>query len=115
MKIFKAFLINSLVLTSLMVPQVAYAQTVSGDVNQIVTFLRSIVGVLATLGGIVSVIFFAWGGFGYMTSSGNPESLEKSKQTIKYAAVGLVIVLGAYVFVGIVSQLTTAAFGSVSN
>ena len=111
----KAILINSLVLTSLMIPQVAYAQTVSGDVNQIVTFLRSLVGVLATLGSIVSVIFFAWGGFGYMTSSGNPESLERSKQTIKYAGIGLVIILGASVFVGIVTQLATAAFGSVSH
>lgn len=114
MKKLQATLLSGLILTSLVVPQVAYAQTASGDVNQIVTFLRSIVGVLATLGGIVSVIFFAWGGFGYMTSSGNPESLEKSKQTIKYAAIGLVIVLGAYVFVGIVTQLSTSAFGSVA-
>ncbi len=98
-----------------MVPQIAYAQTASGDVNQIVTFFRSLIGVVATVGSIISVLFFAWGGIGYMTSSGNPESLDRSKQTIKYAGIGLVIVLGAYVFVGIVTQLATGAFGSISH
>ncbi len=111
MKKLQVLIINSLILTSLIVPQVAYAQTSSGDVNQIVTFIKSIIGVLTTLGGVISVGFFAWGGIGYMTSSGNPESLERSKQTIKYSAIGLVIVLGAYMFVGIVTQLTNSAFG----
>jgi len=105
----KAFFINGLILSSLMLPQIAYAQTASGSVNQVVTFIKSIVGVLTTLGGIISVGFFAWGGIGYMTSSGNPESLERSKKTIIYSAVGLVIVLGSYIFSGIVTQLANGA------
>lgn len=105
----KALLINAIIFSSLVFPQVAYAQTASGNVNQIVNFLKSIVGVLVTVGTVVSVIFFAIGGFTYMTSTGNPEALEKSKKTIIYSGVGLVIVLGAYVLSGIVTQLATAA------
>ena len=105
----KTKILSTLILASLLIPQVAYAQTASGSVNNIVTFIKSIVGVLVTLGGILSVGFFAWGGIGYMTSSGNPEALERSKKTIIYAAVGLVIGLGAYIFTGIVTQLSNSA------
>lgn len=108
----KTIFINALIISSLMLPHVAYAQTASGNVNQIVTFLKSIVGVLTTVGSVVAVIFFAIGGFSYMTSSGNPEALEKSKKTIIYSAVGLTIVIGAYMLTGIVSQLANSAFGS---
>ncbi|MDE2024921.1 MAG: TrbC/VirB2 family protein [Patescibacteria group bacterium] len=88
------------------------ATTTSGNVSQIVTFIQSIVQVLITLAGTVSVGFFVWGGFGYITSSGHPDNLDRSKKTILYSAVGLAIVLGAFVFSGIVSQLATAAFGA---
>ena len=59
--------------------------------------------------------FFVWGGVGYITSTGNPESLEKSKKTILYSAIGLAVVLGAFVLSNIVTQLATTAFGGASN
>ncbi len=52
-----------------------------------------------------------WGGFGYITSSGNPEHLDRSKRTILYSALGLAIALGAFVLSNIVTQLATSAFG----
>lgn len=100
---------------SLLVVSPAFAQTAStasGNVNQIVTFIQSIVQVLITIAGTVSVGFFVWGGFGYITSSGHPDALDRSKKTILYSAVGLAIVLGAFVLSGIVSQLATSAFGA---
>jgi len=54
--------------------------------------------------------FFVWGGFGYITSSGNPETLDRSKKTILYSAIGLAVVLGAFVLTNIVSDLATGAF-----
>ncbi len=107
----KALLLNAFILTSLMVPQLAYAQT-AGGVSQIQTFITSVIQVLVTLAGLVSVGFFVWGGFGYITSSGNPEHLDRSKKTILYSAIGLAIVLGAFVLSNIVTQLAGSAFGS---
>lgn len=106
----KAIFLQSLILTFLMVPSVAFAQT-AGGVSQIQTFIQSVIQVLITLAGLVSVGFFVWGGFGYITSSGNPEALDKSKKTILYSAIGLAIVLGAFVLSNIVTQLATTAFG----
>lgn len=88
------------------------AYAASGDVTKIETFIKSVIQVLVTLAGLVSAGFFVWGGVGYITSSGNPESLDRSKKTIFYSAIGLVIVLGAFVLTNIVSDLATGAFGA---
>lgn len=108
----KAIFLQSILLTSLMAVSPVFAQTSGGDVSQIRTFIQSVIQVLVTLAGLVSAGFFVWGGFGYITSSGNPEHLDRSKKTIFYSAVGLAIVLGAFVLSNIVSQLAGSAFGT---
>ncbi|MBI3887875.1 hypothetical protein HY310_02300, partial [Candidatus Microgenomates bacterium] len=80
--------------------------------TKIQTFIQSVIQVLVTLAGLLSVGFFVWGGVGYITSSGNPESLDRSKKTIFYSAIGLAIVLGAFVLSSIVTQLAGTAFGT---
>ena len=102
----------SFFLSLLFIANPAFAQTTTGGVSQIQSFIESVIQVLITLAGAVSVGFFVWGGFGYITSSGNPEKLDQSKNTIKYSALGLAIVLGAFVISSIVTQLATAAFGA---
>lgn len=83
----------------------------STDVAKIQTFIQGVIQVLVTLAGLVSTGFFVWGGIGYITSSGDPEKLDRSKKTIVYSAIGLVIVLGAFVLSTIITQLATGAFG----
>lgn len=88
----------------------AFAQ--SADVSKIQSFIQSVIQVLVTLSGLVAAAFFVWGGFGYITSSGNPEALDKSKKTILYSGIGLILVLGAFVLSNVVTQLATTAFGA---
>jgi len=88
------------------------AYAASGDVTKIETFIKSVIQVLVTLAGLVSAGFFVWGGVGYISSSGNRESFDRSKKTIFYSAIGLVIVLGAFVLTNIISDLATGAFGA---
>ena len=94
----------------LVIASPVYAQ--SADVSKIQTFIQSTIQVLVTLSGLVAAGFFVWGGVGYITSSGNPEALDKSKKTILYSAIGLTIVLGAFVLSNVVSQLAGSAFGA---
>jgi TRAP-type C4-dicarboxylate transport system permease small subunit len=84
----------------------------SADVSKVQSFIQSVIQILVTLAGLVSVGFFVWGGVGYITSSGNPESLDRSKKTILYSAIGLAIVLGAFVISNIITQVATGAFGA---
>ena len=95
----------------LLLPQIALAQT-AGDIGQVESFIRNVIRAVAGLAGLIATGFFVVGGFGYITSSGNPENLEKSKSTLKYSAIGLAITVGAFVLSNIVTQLATDAFGA---
>ncbi len=50
-------------------------------VSNVENFIRSVITVLAGLAGLVATGFFVAGGFTYITSSGNPEQLDKAKRT----------------------------------
>lgn len=87
----------------------AFAAT--GDIGSVESFIQSVIAVIAGLAGLTATGFFVVGGFGYITSSGNPEHLERSKKTILYAAIGLAITIAAFVISNIVTTLATSAFG----
>ena len=88
------------------------ALAADGSVGQVESFIRSIIKVIAGLAGLVATGFFVVGGFGYITSSGNPEHLDRSKRTLLFASLGLAITIGAFVLSTIVTSLATSAFGS---
>lgn len=87
------------------------ALAASGDLSRVQNFVQNVIQVLVTLAGLLAAGFFVMGGIGYITSSGNPEHLDKSKRTIIFSAIGLAIAIGAFVLSNIVSELATTAFG----
>lgn len=97
----------------LVLSDTAFAQEATGgSVGQVEDFIRNVIKVVAGLSGLVAAGFFVVGGFTYITSSGNPEKLEKAKDTLKWSAIGLAIVIAAFVISNIVTELATSAFGS---
>jgi predicted small integral membrane protein len=80
------------------------------DVAKVQTFAQNIIQVLVTFSGLIAAGFFVLGGIGYITSSGNPESLERSKRTIMFSGIGLAVALGAFVLSSIVADIATSAF-----
>jgi hypothetical protein len=84
----------------------------TAGVSQINSFIRSIIQILAGIAGLLATGFFVVGGFGYITSSGNPENLSRSKRTIMFSALGLAVTIGAFVLSTIVTDLATKAFGN---
>lgn len=89
----------------------AYAQATGGNISNVENFIRNVIQIIAGLAGLIATGFFVAGGFGYITSSGNPENLDKSKRTLIYAAVGLAITIGAFVLSNIISDVAAKAFG----
>ena len=109
----KIIVFSSLAITALMFATPVFAA--AADVTKIETFVKSIIQVLVTIAGLVAAGFFVWGGIGYITSSGNPETLDRSKKTLLYSAIGLAVVLGAFVLTNIVADLATGAFGAATQ
>jgi hypothetical protein len=93
----------------LLLTEPAFAAT--AGVSNVENFIRSLITVFASLAGLVATGFLVAGGFVYITSSGNPERLERGKNTLMYAAIGLVIVVAAFVLSQIITTLAKNAFG----
>src|SRR5476651_1909103 len=105
----KKLLIIEAILASLFIATPAFAA--SADISQVQNFIQNVIQVLVGLAGLTAAVFFVLGGFGYITSSGNPEHLDRSKKTIIYSGLGLSVALSSMVISNIVSSLATSAFG----
>ena len=90
-------------------PSQVFAAT--AGMGQVQSFLQSIITAIAGLAGLIATGFFVVGGLRYITSSGNPQHLEKAKRTIFFSAAGLAITIAAFVLSNIVSGLANNAFG----
>ena len=72
------------------------------DANTLVTnAIQWFIGIA----GVVALIFVVYGGISYTTSTGDPSKLQKAKQTIIYALIGLAIVALAEAITAFVSGM----------
>ena len=83
--------------------------TCGGTFDDFLRIITNIIAVLLNFGFVVAVIWLIWGGINYIMSRGRPDLIDKSYQTIKYAIVGLVIVmLARFIIYGINSFVLTS-------
>ena len=73
--------------------------------NMVTNVIQWVIGVA----GVVSAIFVVIGGISYTTSGGDPSKLQKAKQTILYALIGLTIVALAEIITAFVSNMIRTA------
>jgi hypothetical protein len=90
------------------------AQAGIANVNNVAT-IEGLEGVFenliaAALGfaAIALFIMFLVGGFKYITSGGNPKSLESARNTLTYAILGMVLVASAYLILRFIGVFTGA-------
>lgn len=63
------------------------------------TIVRTIIMWALIFSAVVAVIFIIWGGYQYVTSSGDAEKAGKGRATLINAIIGLVIIFIAYAIV----------------
>lgn len=66
----------------------------------------NIVFVAFSFAGLVLFVMFVIGGFKYMTSQGDPKSVDSAKGTLTHAIIGLIVLLLAYAILVIVKDVT---------
>jgi len=67
------------------------SETKNESITKFETVIMNIVNSVILISGIIAVIFIVKGGITYMTSSGDAAKLKLAKDTIIYAAIGLII------------------------
>ncbi|MCX6714244.1 MAG: pilin [Candidatus Uhrbacteria bacterium] len=85
----------------LLLPQLASAELINplGSGITIESFIGRLIKFLLGLSGSVALLMFVWGGFQYLWSGGDPKKVEKGKETLKNAVLGIVIIFFAYTLV----------------
>ncbi len=80
----------------------------AGNENDLSDAIGNIIKSFIAIGGVVALGFIVFGGFQYMTSTGDATKIQKAKTTILYAVIGLVVAALAFTIVnftiGIIKQ-----------
>lgn len=63
------------------------------------SFIGRLVKAILGLSGSVALLMFVWGGFQYLWSAGDPKKVDKGKETLKNAVLGIVIIFFAFTLV----------------
>lgn len=74
-----------------------------GEVKTIIPFLSRITTWLLGLVGFLAMLALVVGGIRMITAFGNEQGVEKAKEIIKWAVIGLVVVVLSYAVIRIVS------------
>jgi hypothetical protein len=69
------------------------------------SFISNLIGFLTALGAIMFVIHFVLGAFGWITSAGDKGKLEHARNRMLYGITGMILIVGAYALLGLLSGL----------
>lgn len=70
-----------------------------------VVFAR-IVSVIASFAGIAALAMLIIGGFRYLTSGGDPKATEAARNTMTYAILGIVLLIGSWLILVLLKNFT---------
>lgn len=77
-------------------------------ISDIVKVLEHIIGLLAPAAGIVFFIMLLVGGFRFIKSRGDPKRVGEARSTLTYAAIGIILVVVAWLILKLIKDLTGA-------
>ena len=69
---------------------------------------QNLVSVVLGFAGIALFLMLVVGGYKYITSGGDPKSVESAKNTLTYAIVGIVLLASAYLILRFIGVFTGA-------
>ena len=72
------------------------------------TVFSNVVEVALWFGGIILFIMLLVGGFKYITSGGDPKSVEGAKRTLTFAIIGFVLLASAFLILRFIAYFTGA-------
>lgn len=81
----------------------------------ILILVGNIYGMISDIAGYVAVILVMYGGFLYITSSGDPGKSMKGQKTIVNTLIGIVIIKGSDIVIKFVKAIATGAKGADIN
>ncbi len=73
-----------------------------GGTTDVRTIIARVINAALGISGSLALLMFIWGGMLWLTSGGSPERIQKGKNTIVWAVLGLVLIFGSYAILNFV-------------
>lgn len=70
-----------------------------------VSYFVDLWGTFISIGGLIVLIMFLWGGLEWITAGGDASKIEKARNRIMQSVLGLLILVSSFVIIGFVSQI----------
>jgi hypothetical protein len=109
-----SYMFNSLMVFAADVTYKPLNQTVaSGDftVPDLGTVLTFTIRSFFTVAGLAALLFLILGAFGWITSGGNKEAVDKARDKIMNAVIGMIILFAALAIVGLLENVLNIGMG----
>lgn len=71
--------------------------------NEFIQLIQNIINFLLLIAAPIASIMFAWGGWLWFTSAGNPGKIDSAKKAITTALIGIGITLGAWLIISTIT------------
>ena len=84
------------------------------ELSNIVGIIGRIISLLAPAAGIAFFFMLLYGGWQYLTSGGDPKSTGQARMTLTYAAIGIILVVSAWLILTLIKALTGANVTTVT-
>jgi hypothetical protein len=104
-----------ILLTYFLIPSVSFAATQTTGIqnplkglNDIPSFVSSILTDVTNVGGIVAIFAFIYAGYKFVAARGNPTELESARDIFINTCIGVAVLLGARLIAAII-------VGTISN
>ena len=78
--------------------------------NGLMYYFNRVIMIMTSLIGTTSILVMVYGGFLILTSAGIQDQYDQGKNFIKYAAIGLLVGLSAYILVSLVQVFINTIF-----
>ena len=75
------------------------------DITHLKPIILAVTDTMVAISGTVALLYLIIGGIQYLTSAGEEKSIQKSKETLTWAVIGLLVILFAFAFVTFFANL----------
>ncbi|MFH0749886.1 MAG: pilin [Candidatus Gottesmanbacteria bacterium] len=75
-------------------------------IGSLASLFSNIIQAVTALAGVVLFVMLVMGGFTFLFSGGDQKKLEKAKGTITNAIIGLAVLVGSYLILLVIQQVT---------
>lgn len=68
--------------------------------------IANVLSVFITMVGLAGFVMMIVAGLNWMLSGGDPQKIEKSKKTLTFAVIGIVLALSSFIIINLISSFT---------